>query len=489
MKPTTIYQKISKIINRTLFMMLLTSILSLAASGKSFSDYRRLFEQQQAYASYENTLIALEDTLQSYFNGTQHSQQELLNLAADFQNVSLLLPEYFPHAQFVDTQLLAAVYLERVTQLIEELPEKPSSQLLASFDQTETLYNELLFQYQTTETVQKELMDLKADQINRRWLFQIPLILAMIIFIYLISFHEGHQTVKRIVQPLTSLTSTADRISSCEGQEFFPPDDLAPDTAQEICLLTAAFRHMSETISRQMEELKEKIVLAEKLHGLEIQNMNMKMLLAHAEMSQFQSLINPHFLFNCLSMLSSSALVEKAPKTYEYSLSIAQFLRSSLNLVGKIITVREEVLHIRHYADIQKQRFRERITFIITCDPDCENVMLPAIILQPLVENALVHGVASYPSGGLIRVSVRKDQGRVRLSVEDNGPGMSPEQIDRLLEDFSKPSQLAPKKTGLYGAVYSMRCYFQENAEVKIENHKMEHQDSGLRVSFFFPPE
>ena len=69
--------------------------------------------------------------------------------------------------------------------------------------------------------------------------------------------------------------------------------------------------------------------------------MNMKMLLAHAEMSQFQSLINPHFLFNCLSMLSSTALVEKAPKTYEYSLSIAQFLRSSLNLVGIIITVRE----------------------------------------------------------------------------------------------------------------------------------------------------
>ena len=490
MKPKSVYQKMAQIINHTLFLMLIISVISLFASGKSFSDFHNLFEQQQSFFSYENTLVSLQDMLQSYFNGAQYSQEDFLSLSSELEEMADALPRYFPHAQFVDTKLLTQVYLQKVTQLIDSFSSQTNFELLPAFRDIQSVYEELLFQYQTTGSVQKEILNQKVYQISHYWVIQIPVIIALLIITYAISSLEGRHMVKRIVQPLTCLTMLAEKISSGETEnalqssaaESLTAEFLSEDTAEEICLLTTAFQRMSETICRQMDELKEKIVLSEKLHALEIQNMQIKMSLAHAEMSQFQSLINPHFLFNCLSMLSSSALVEHAPKTYEYSLNIAQFLRSSLNLVGKVITIEEEINHIQYYINIQKQRFRERITFTLVCDPSCYKAKIPAIILQPIVENALVHGVASYASGGWIKISIWAKQEQIMFSIEDNGPGMSEEQITHLTEDFSKPSYLLPKKTGLYGVIYSLRYYFNQDVAFSIEN-----MSPGLRVRFLFP--
>lgn len=107
--------------------------------------------------------------------------------------------------------------------------------------------------------------------------------------------------------------------------------------------------------------------------------------------------------------------------------------------------------------------------------------MLPAVVLQPLVENSLKHGVGSYPSGGIIKISVCMEGERVCLSVEDNGVGMDEEQKQRLLDSFAAP-EYDQKKTGLYGVIYSLQYYFKEKVEMRIDR-----KEKGVRISFLFP--
>lgn len=463
---------------------LVISLMFLITSKIAFSNFYRLFDQQQTFFSYETTLISLQDRLNSYFNGTTYSEEDIRSLITQLEDTANVLPEYFPHAQFIDTRLLTDIYLRQVLELTRLLSTEAPLEALGAFEKVQQLYQELLLQYKTTAAFQKKISIQKAKSIQARWLIQVPVAFLFLLLTGSISLLDGRRMVKRIVLPLFSLTHQANRISAGETVTFqntLPPD---ADTALEIRQLSDAFLSMSDTIHQQMEELKEKIVLAEKLHTLEMQNMQIKMRLSQAEMSQFQSLINPHFLFNCLSMLSGLALLEQAPKTYDYALNIAQFLRSSLKLVGKIVPLQDEVAHIRHYISIQQQRFGDRISFSVIYDTACDGAMLPAIVLQPLVENSLIHGVSSYSSGGTIQLKIERREGLISLSVSDNGVGLSPEYARAILEQFASCDPVFPKKTGLYGVIYSMKYYFQDKVQMQINR-----LDQGVCIVFIFPYE
>lgn len=483
MKSVSVFQKMNRVISRTLVFLLFACIVSLVISGRAFSDFGHLFNQQQTYFSYEDTLRTLQEQLVLCFNANNYSQENLTSLCFQVSDTMEAITESFQHAQFLDTQKMTDRYLDEVFTMINQLCEGNAKEALNTFETVQNLYQELEMQYRTTIPFQKEIISQKAQEIQNQWFAQIPLIILMICLASEISLIDGRQMVQRIVQPLTSLTEQTQKIPY-EDTETLTSDIAAFDTAQEILQLTDAFCRMSETIRKQMKELKEAIHLSEKIHALEIQNVQMKMKLAQAQMSQFQSLINPHFLFNCLSMLSGIAILENAPQTYDYSLNIAQFLRTSLNYVGKIITLDQELQHIKHYISIQERRFGGRFTFLLECDLKCKDAMLPAIIFQPLVENSLVHGVAGYSSEGVIRIHTSQTEGRICLFVEDNGIGMTQKQVNDVYHAYQDKDFLFQKKTGLYGVIYSLRYYFRKELEMQIDR-----KEKGIRFSFFFPYE
>lgn len=366
MKSISIYRKMTRVIGRAMFLMLLVCAGLLFTSGKAFSDFYRLFSQQQTFYSYEQTLTALPDTLRAYFNGAETAGEEVLALTEQLSDTAKVLPEYFPHAQFTDTRLLTESYLEEIHSMMGQYETGDSQAVFASLERADLLYQELLMQYRTTGNFQKKIINQKAQNIQRLWVGQIAVMLILVLMSFVLSFLDSQKMVKRIVSPLTALTRQANRIS--DGDLMYLAEEELPDDADlEVLQLTEAFRCMSRTIRQQMEELKEKIILTEKLHTLQMQNVQIKMQLSQAQMSQFQSLVNPHFLFNCLSMISGMALLEQAPKTHGYAIEIARFLRTSLKHVGKIITLQEEMEHIRYYTRIQKQRFGERIDFLTEC--------------------------------------------------------------------------------------------------------------------------
>ena len=149
-----------------------------------------------------------------------------------------------------------------------------------------------------------------------------------------------------------------------------------------------------------------------------------------AEMRALQSKINPHFLFNALNAISSS--IRLNPDTArQLIINLSRYLRYNLELNDELIDIRKELHQIQDYIAIEQARFGAKLTVIYDIDDDV-SVRIPGLLIQPLVENAIVHGIQPCKGKGVVVIAV-KDQGdRVKISVKDTGHGINQETIDRV---------------------------------------------------------
>ncbi|MBH3297546.1 sensor histidine kinase [Serratia marcescens] len=149
-----------------------------------------------------------------------------------------------------------------------------------------------------------------------------------------------------------------------------------------------------------------------------------------AEMRALQSKINPHFLFNALNAISSS--IRLNPDTArQLIINLSRYLRYNLELNDELIDIRKELHQIQDYIAIEQARFGAKLTVIYDIDDDV-SVRIPSLLIQPLVENAIVHGIQPCKGKGVVVIAV-KDQGdRVKISVKDTGHGINQQTIDRV---------------------------------------------------------
>lgn len=145
--------------------------------------------------------------------------------------------------------------------------------------------------------------------------------------------------------------------------------------------------------------------------------------LRRLEISTLHSQINPHFLYNTLDTIVWMAEFNDSEKVIEMTKALAQFFRLSLSGGNELTTVENELDHVRQYLIIQKERYGDRLVYTIECDPSLTRVQMPKIILQPIVENALYHGIRGLDRQGVIEVRAEKDGDRVIFTVRDNGEG------------------------------------------------------------------
>jgi two-component system, LytTR family, sensor kinase len=151
-------------------------------------------------------------------------------------------------------------------------------------------------------------------------------------------------------------------------------------------------------------------------------------LLLHSRMEALQNQINPHFLFNTLNSISS--LVRFDPETAREVISkLATILRRMLSSTEAFVPLREEVEFIDNYLDIEVVRFGDKLRVVKELAPESLDVMVPAMILQPLVENSIKHGLASKVEGGSIYLRSRLSDSRLVIEVEDDGVGMVASQV------------------------------------------------------------
>jgi two-component system sensor histidine kinase AlgZ len=142
-----------------------------------------------------------------------------------------------------------------------------------------------------------------------------------------------------------------------------------------------------------------------------------------AQIEAIQSRTNPHFLFNAMNTVAN--LIHEDPKLAERTLErLADILRYALQRSGiDEVPLKQEIAMVEDYLEVQRARFGERLRYAIEIEPGLEAAKLPPFLLQPLVENAVLHGIAERPDGGAVRLVVRRRGGRVELRVDDDGPG------------------------------------------------------------------
>jgi len=149
--------------------------------------------------------------------------------------------------------------------------------------------------------------------------------------------------------------------------------------------------------------------------------------MAHeAQLKMLRYQLNPHFLFNTLNAISTLILERETEVANRMVTKLSSFLRYSLdNDPMQKITLRQEIDALRLYLDIEKVRFEERLNIELDIEPGAENALIPSLLLQPLVENAIKHGVAQVEQHGVLRIAARVFAGDLLLEVADNGPGVA----------------------------------------------------------------
>lgn len=162
-----------------------------------------------------------------------------------------------------------------------------------------------------------------------------------------------------------------------------------------------------------------------------------KMLRMQAEYTALQNQISPHFLYNTLEMIRSKALENGVPDIAEVTESVAMLFRFRINRPGELATFKEELANVEHYMIIQSFRFGDRYRFWAEYDEEeIEECLMPVLTLQPLIENAAMHGLDSKEDGGNIRLSVVATQNRIRITVSDDGVGMDPKDLKKLQDQI-----------------------------------------------------
>ena len=171
--------------------------------------------------------------------------------------------------------------------------------------------------------------------------------------------------------------------------------------------------------------------------------------LKKAELRALQAQINPHFLYNTLDTIIWMAETQQTDQVVQLVSALSNFFRISLSKGRDWISVGEEIERTRSYLTIQKMRYRDILDFRIDADPAVTSNTILKLILQPLVENALYHGIKNKRNGGIISVRAsQNDDGEIVLEVEDNGVGMTPDKLERVRAQINEDSEEIRLETG-----------------------------------------
>ncbi len=158
-----------------------------------------------------------------------------------------------------------------------------------------------------------------------------------------------------------------------------------------------------------------------------------------AELKNLQAQIKPHFLFNTLNTITGLVILGENQKAQSTLYALTGLLRYNFNDRGDLVSLREELDYVKNYLSIQKMRFGEKIQVEINVQPELLEVPVPCLTLQPLVENACVHGLEFREADGTLNISAVRKGSDMVICVTDNGPGFSADVLDRLNAFFAGP--------------------------------------------------
>ncbi len=262
-----------------------------------------------------------------------------------------------------------------------------------------------------------------------------PLILAALLLLSaFVLLHVQRWFSSHLLSPILSLAEAARTLAA---NQMDIPDVPVCGSDDEIGDLTRTFNRMKDDCRSLLTAQQEKEELTRELYEERLSHIAAENQLSAAQLAMLKQQINPHFLFNTLTLISQTAQQENAGETGRLIQQLSILLRHNLYDRQDRVTIRQELETLYSYMYIQESRFLDRVAFWVDCQVPPEDYCIPTFTLQPLVENAVSHGVAPREAGGVIRIKIALRGALLRITVTDNGVGMDKAVRGRLnrLED------------------------------------------------------
>jgi signal transduction histidine kinase len=176
--------------------------------------------------------------------------------------------------------------------------------------------------------------------------------------------------------------------------------------------------------------------------------------LAQAELQNLKTQLQPHFLFNTLHAISV-LMQENVPAANRMLVRLSELLRMTLDSAGaQEVTLKQEMEFVQRYLEIEETRFQDRLSVKIGVDPAALDARVPSLLLQPLVENALRHGISRRGGAGLLEIRAQREGDKLRLQVRDNGPGLQMDANGEMVKGVGLSNTRA-RLDQLYGSAHS----------------------------------
>ena len=307
------------------------------------------------------------------------------------------------------------------------------------------LMRETIFQY-----IYYEIKDIQKARTEYQDFFMQMIrfsIIAFALILILITFLSYYIPLS-ITHPIRKLSEVTDQVA--KGDLTVRSD---VRSGAEVSVLNDSLNTMIDKINELLEQVKTE-------QGR----------LRKAEFELLQSQINPHFLYNTLDTIVWLAEAGEQKKVVDMVGSLSDFFRTSLNQGKDMVSVKEELQHSRSYLEIQQVRYQDILQYEIQVPETLFCYLIPKITIQPLVENALYHGIKNKRGIGKIIITGKREKDYFVLIVEDNGAGMSRERLEAVREGMNQKSQTEKDIYALYNVNERIRLNFGQKYGLSIDS-------------------
>ncbi|OUS78649.1 two-component sensor histidine kinase [Paenibacillus sp. MY03] len=229
----------------------------------------------------------------------------------------------------------------------------------------------------------------------------------------------------------------------------------------EIGMLSRQFNNMVVSIRGLMDEVADS----------ESQKAQLLLRQREIKLKMMASQINPHFLFNALESIRMKAHMNGQKEISVVVRMLGKMIRQNLEVGNRRIAIRDEIEVVRCYLEIQKFRYGgDRLSFLLDVDESCASVELPPLVIQPLVENAVVHGLDHVEQGGFVSVRVYRNEEGVGIEIKDNGSGIDEERMGSILRSFDDMEEEEQYRIGLRNVHQRLIMIYGESFGLRIES-------------------
>lgn len=423
----SLHQKINLFISFMLIIIFLILILSFGTLYFYMHNISKLLHISYTQSKLSDIFTQITTTMDSYGNDPGSIQpQQLFHLFESFdQTYSEIesgteLMNETSHALTHALECSYDSYRTQAKELFAGNQRQMDEQFFQKYYNTMeignyiTLYMKQLIQ----ETLKQGYL---AYQTRRQTLNLIlGAVFVIVTSITVLAILLSRMAFKQFIRPILKLSQA----TSVLADNSMDIPDIEVQSQDEIGKLIQTFNRMKHDCRQLLVTMQEKDELARLLYEEDLRRIDMENSVKNMRYSLLKQQINPHFLFNTLNLISQTAQREHAQLTGALIQRLSALFRYNLYNTADEVPISQELSVLRSYIYIQEVRFGDRYGFFIDCRIDPDTVMIPSFTLQPLVENAVKHGISPMKDGGVVRVKIVKKQNFLVITVTDNGKGM-----------------------------------------------------------------